>query len=179
MGFNQALVDYQSRIKLPDGSYKGVLETEDGWVVQDLSKGINFGIFGSFEKALIMAHAYKLNLLSEAPQPAPESIVSGNPMADPIQAPTDSPANSTEMSFEAYCALFANPKNKAGYRFITDQSESTGWVILKDGRSEYGRYGSVQEALEEAYKANLNPHFPSNLTFSRLQRPLMCYISVC
>ena len=25
----------------------------------------------------------------------------------------------------------------------------------------------------------LNPHFPSNLTFSRLQRPLMCYISVC
>jgi hypothetical protein len=23
------------------------------------------------------------------------------------------------------------------------------------------------------------PHFPSNLTFSRLQRPLMCYISVC
>lgn len=25
----------------------------------------------------------------------------------------------------------------------------------------------------------LIPHFPSNLTFSRLQRPLMCYISVC
>ncbi len=24
-----------------------------------------------------------------------------------------------------------------------------------------------------------DPHFPSNLTFSRLQRPLMCYISVC
>ena len=26
---------------------------------------------------------------------------------------------------------------------------------------------------------SLSPHFPSNLTFSRLQRPLMCYISVC
>jgi hypothetical protein len=68
----------------------------------------------------------------------------------------DTPDNLTETSFEAYCALFSNPKNKSGYRFITDQTESTCWVILKDGRSEYGRYSSVQEALEEAFKANLN-----------------------
>jgi hypothetical protein len=156
MGFNQALVDYQSRIKLPDGSYKGVLETEDGWVVQDLSKGINFGVYGSLEKALIMAHAYKLNLLSETPKPAPEGIVSGSPMPTSIEDPDNSTDNTSEMSFEAYCALFENPKNKSGYRFITDQSESSGWVILKEGRSEYGRYNSVQEALEEAFAVKLN-----------------------
>jgi hypothetical protein len=77
-------------------------------------------------------------------------------MTSTIQAPAASPDTSTEMSFEEYSALFANPTNRSGFKFIVDQSESTGWVILKDGRSEYGRYGSVQEALEEAYKANLN-----------------------
>ena len=148
MAYNLALVDYKQRMLLPDGSYKGILETSEGWVVQDLSKGINFGVYGSLEKALIMAHAYKLNLL--------QSTVSDSPMAPIIQAPDNSTTIPPEMSFEAYCALFANPKNKSGYRFITDQSESTGWVILKDGRSEYGRYGSVQEALDEAYKHNLN-----------------------
>lgn len=105
-----------------------------------------------------MGHAYKLNLLStpEDPQPAHVSNTSDSPMADPIQAPKDTPDNSPLMSFEEYCEHFANPKNKSGYRFLTDQTDSTGWVILKDGRSEYGRYGSVQEALEEAFKANLN-----------------------
>ena len=156
MGYALPLLDYKSRILLEDGSYKGILETADGWVVQDLSKGINFGVYATLEKALVMAHAYKLNILSETPQPAPESNVSGNPMTPPIQDLQDTPDPSTEMSFEAYCALFANPKNKSGYRFITDQSDSTGWVILKDGRSEYGRYSSVHEALEEAYKAKLN-----------------------
>ena len=156
MGFNQALVDYQSRIKLPDGSYKGILETAEGWVVQDLSKGINFGVYGSLEKALIMAHAYKLNLLTETSQTAPESNTKDSPMTSPIQAPQDNPDTSTEMSFEEYSALFANPKNKSGFKFITDQSESTGWVILKEGRSEYGRYNSVQEALEEAFAVKLN-----------------------
>ena len=68
----------------------------------------------------------------------------------------DTPNNRTEMSFEAYCALFANPKNKSGYKYIVDKSGSLGWVILKEGTSEYGRYGSVEEALEEAFKANLN-----------------------
>jgi hypothetical protein len=156
MGFNQALVDYQSRIKLPDGSYKGILETEDGWVVQDLSKGINFGVYGSLEKALIMAHAYKLNLLTETTQTAPESNTKDSPMTSTIQAPAASPDTSTEMSFEEYSALFANPKNKSGFKFIVDQSESVGWVILKEGRSEYGRYNSVQEALEEAFSVKLN-----------------------
>ncbi|EET47548.1 hypothetical protein TR2A62_1063 [Thalassobium sp. R2A62] len=60
------------------------------------------------------------------------------------------------MSYEEYCKHFENFKNKSGYRFITDQSESTGWVILKEGRSEYGRYGSVEDALREAYGAGLN-----------------------
>ena len=58
------------------------------------------------------------------------------------------------LSFDS--KLFANPKNKSGYKFIVDKSGSLGWVILKEGTSEYGRYGSVEEALEEAFKANLN-----------------------
>ena len=156
MGFSIPLLDYQSRITLPDGSLKGIKETSDGWVVQDLSKGINFGVYGSLEKALIMAHAYRLNLLSETTQTAPESNAKDNSMASPIQDLQDTSDNSPEMSFDEYCALFANPKNKSGYRYITDQSESTGWVILKEGRSEYGRYGSVKDALEEAYNAKLN-----------------------
>ena len=156
MGFSIPLADYKSRILLPNGSLKGILETPEGWVVQDLHTGTNFGVADSFDKAVLLAHAFKLNLPSETSQPAPESNVSASPMADPIEDATDSTDIAPEMSFEAYCALFANPKNKSGYRFITDQSDSTGWVILKDGRSEYGRYGSVQEALEEAYNAKLN-----------------------
>jgi hypothetical protein len=156
MGYSIPLVDYKSRILLADGTYKGILETAEGFVVQDLNKGTNFGIYGSLEKALIMAAAYQLNLLSETPQPAPKSTAKPRSMPTLIEAPSDNPDNSTLMSFEAYCALFANPKNKSGYRFITDQSESTGWVILKEGRSEYGRYGSVQEALQEAFAVKLN-----------------------
>ena len=86
-------------------------------------------------------------------------MLSGGDNSTRISEPSRSTAGAElrrELSFEAYCAMFANPKNKSGYRFITDQTESTGWVILKDGRSEYGRYSSVQEALEEAFKANLN-----------------------
>jgi hypothetical protein len=156
MAYKLALADYKQLILLPDGSYKGILETEDGWVVQNLHNGTVFGVYGSLEKALIMASAYQLNLLSETPKPVTESNVSDSQMAPIIQDPKDTSDNSTEMSFEAYCALFANPKNKSGYRFITDQSESTGWVILKEGRSEYGRYGSVQEALQEAFAVKLN-----------------------
>ena len=152
MAYNLALLDYKQRMLLPDGSYKGILETAEGFILQDLHRGVNVGVSDSFDKALLLGHAYKLNLL----QSIPESNVSDSPMPTPIQSPKDTPDNLTETSFEAYCALFANPKNKSGYRFITDQSESTGWVILKDGRSEYGRYSSVQEALEEAFKANLN-----------------------
>lgn len=156
MGYKLALTDYVQKITLPDGSYKGVQETSEGWVVKNLHKGTNFGIYGSLEKALIMAGAYGLNLLSDSPQPATESTPSTLLMPTPIEAPTDSSDNSAEMSFEAYCSLFAEPKNKSGYRFITDKLDSTGWVILKDGRSEYGRYSSVQEALTEAYKVGLN-----------------------
>jgi len=61
-----------------------------------------------------------------------------------------------ESDFEEYCKLFEQPKNKSGYKFITDQTESSGWVILKEGGSEYGRFSSVKEALEEAHKAGLN-----------------------
>ena len=152
MAYNLALLDYKQRMLLPDGSYKGILETSDGFILQDLHRGVNVGVCDSFDKALLLGHAYKLNLL----QSTPESNTSDSSMGVAIQAPKDTPDNLTETSFEAYCALFTNPKNKSGYRFITDQTESTGWVILKDGRSEYGRYGSVQEALEEAFKANLN-----------------------
>ena len=152
MSFKLALLDYKQLISLPSGGYKGILETSEGFILQDLSRGVNVGVCDSFDKALLLGHAYKLNLL----QSIPESNVSDSPMGVAIQDPKDTPDNLTEMSFEPYCALFANPKNKSGYKFITDKLESSGWVILKDGRSEYGRYSSVQEALEEAFKANLN-----------------------
>jgi hypothetical protein len=176
MSFKLALLDYKQLISLPDGSYKGITETSDGWVVQDLHKGTNFGVYGSLDKAVIMAHAYSLNLL----QPVPESTPTDSPLVALIKHPklshksrpspapvgllcgaprvltTDTPDNSAAMPFETYCSLLENPKNKSGYKFIVDKSGSLGWVILKEGTSEYGRYASVQEALEEAYKHNLN-----------------------
>ena len=63
------------------------------------------------------------------------------------------------MSFEDYCELFKQPKNKSGYKFITDKSETTGWFILWDGRSHYGLYQTLQDALQEAYRAGLNLPF--------------------
>ena len=155
MGYFLPMLDYKQAILLPDGSYKGILETDEGWLVQDLHKGTNFGIYGSLEKALVMAHAYGLNLLHSAPEVSQsdnEGIVSTPSMATPTETPKEAP----DTQFADYCEQFANPKNKSGYKFIVDQTESTGWVILKEGRSEYERYSTVQEALEEAYKVGLN-----------------------
>jgi hypothetical protein len=176
MSFKVALLDYKQLISLPDGSYKGIKETSDGWDVQDLHKGTNFGVYGSLDKAVIMASAYGLNLLQPVPEstptrplmPAPIKagipLVSPHPTTPPTTAQGDPHRSPTGaglgwdliMSFEAYCALFANPKNKSGYKYIVDKSGSLGWVILKEGTSEYGRYASVQEALQEAYQHNLN-----------------------
>lgn len=160
MSFKLALLDYKQMISLPDNSYKGIQETAEGWLVQDLNKGTNFGIYGSLDKALIMASAYGLNLYSpvvpEASKPAPEGTPTDGPIPTPIQHLATSPTTDPLMSFEAYCALFENPKNKSGYKFIVDKSASLGWVILKEGTSEYGRYASVEEALQDAYQHNLN-----------------------
>ena len=156
MAYSLALVDYKSRILLANGTYKGIVQTEDGWVVQDLNRGVNFGIYGSLEKALIMAHAYKLNVLSEAPQPAHVSNTSDSPMPTPIEAPATPSTTTPEMSFEAYCALFANPKAKSGFKYIADFSESKGHYVLKEGRSVYGTYATVEDALQDGYKNHLN-----------------------
>lgn len=150
MGYKQSLADYKSRIRLPDGSYKGVLKEPEAeiWGLLDENTGKQVGWFTSEDAVLHHGHAYGLNLLQSATENASESL--------PIATPTQQPEETPEMSYEEYCKHFENPKNKSGYRFITDQSESTGWVILKEGRSEYGRYGSVEDALREAYGAGLN-----------------------
>ena len=64
--------------------------------------------------------------------------------------------NSLGLTLEEYASLFVQKKNISGYKYITDKTESTGWVELKEGSSIYGSYSSVEDALEEAWQLNLN-----------------------
>lgn len=136
MGFKMDLVVYKHRIKLPDNSYKGLSYTSEGWLVQDLEKGVSHGFFQRREAALMYAHSLNLNLLSDTEGAEPEKR--------------------NGLTFEEYCAKFASPKNKSGYKFVIDQSDSMGRVILKEGKHFFNSYCDVESALDDAWRAGLN-----------------------
>ena len=139
MGYKMDLVTYKHRIKLPDNSYKGLSYTSEGWLVQDLKKGVSHGFFKRREEALLYAHSLGLNLLS-----------------DTAEVSEEEPVRHNGLTFEEYCAKFRNPKNKSGYKYVVDQMDSVGWVKLLDGRSHYNSYCDVESALDDAWRAGLN-----------------------
>ena len=159
MGYVMPPFVYRKRMRLPNGGYRGITQTLEGWVVEDLATGTVFGCYSSLEQGLMVGHAYGLNLFHSAPetlQSATESTPSTLSMTPPILGPEGVSSEHSGCGFEDYCKHFENPKNVSSFKFIVDQTGSTGWVILKEGRSEYGRYSSVKEALVEAYRVGLN-----------------------